>query len=130
LDFNVPEDTGHRDHRAQLIKDARDEPDFGGRYVMTGWGCGTGCFNHQAINLSTGKFIGLDAGPDAELHYRLDSRLIFVTYLDDEADPELEGVSCYVEAYEIDGRRFKRLSSTVRTFSGVYNCWLERPGAE
>lgn len=124
LDFVNIEDSGHRAHRAQIIRDAKGEPDFGGRYVMTGWGCGTGCYNYQAINVSTGKIISVNAGREAELHYRPDSRLIFVTYWADEVDPDVQGATCYVEAYEVDGNRFKRLASALREHPNVWNCWL------
>jgi len=71
------------------IKDAATEkPNFAGHYILTGWGCGMGCWHGVIINARTGRVSWLPyslccAGfDDKPADFRLDSKLLIFSDLE------------------------------------------------
>ena len=48
-------DADSRAFRTRLREAARGRPNFAGRYIVTAWGCGTGCEVGAAIDAKTGR---------------------------------------------------------------------------
>jgi hypothetical protein len=100
--------------RTRLRAAARERPNFAGHYIVTGWGCGTGCTVGAVIDARTGRVywfphqasLDYDAPDDFEsVRFRLDSRLIVIYGAageDGEAD-------LGTHFYEFDGRRFRQV---------------------
>ena len=81
-------DPGVREFRTRLKEAAKLKPNFAGHYILTYWGCGTGCIDPWIINAKTGKFVGVpfsvstfpdDKGnPDDRLQFKLGSNLLII----------------------------------------------------
>jgi hypothetical protein len=78
---------GVREFRTRLKEAAKMKPNFSGHYILTSWGCGTGCVSPWIINAKTGKFVGVpfnvsssvEDDPNVEhLQFKLDSRLLII----------------------------------------------------
>lgn len=106
-----------RTFRTRLRDAARERPNFAGRYVVTTWGCGTGCRLGAIVDLKTGRVhwlphplccwpYGKPPYPEP-LAFRLDSRLIVLTGARGETD-EREG-EVGVHFYEFRNGRFRHL---------------------
>lgn len=71
--------------RTRLREDSAAGPNFGGRYTVVYWGCGTGCAQFAVVDARTGRvhFIPLEYAdiPDEETGpgWRRDSRLLVLT---------------------------------------------------
>jgi hypothetical protein len=98
--------------RTRLREAARRRPNFAGHYVLTAWGCGTGCRIGALIDAKTGRvhwfphqaYADYDAPPDFEpIRFRLDSRLLVIFGAPDEEDEA--GLGTYY--YNFDGGRFR-----------------------
>src|SRR3712207_314367 len=48
-------DEDSRAFRTRLREATREKPNFAGRFIVTAWGCGTGCVLGAVIDASTGK---------------------------------------------------------------------------
>jgi hypothetical protein len=88
IDFrNSP---GAWNFRTRLREAIKGEVNFAGRYILTGWGCGTGCSQMAIIDAKTGRVFMPDAlagvsawyydvDDDYEVYtYKKDSRLLVV----------------------------------------------------
>jgi len=88
IDFrNSP---GASSFRTRLREGIKGEVNFAGRYIITGWGCGTGCSQMAIIDAKTGRvympdqLAGVsawfgDLADDYEVYsYKKDSRLLIV----------------------------------------------------
>lgn len=88
IDFrNSP---GASSFRTRLREALKGEVNFAGRYIITGWGCGTGCSHSAIIDAKTGRvyfpdeLLGVSAAygdlpDDYEVYsYRKDSRLLII----------------------------------------------------
>lgn len=107
-------DADSRSFRTRLREAAKLKPNFAGRYVVTGWGCGTGCTVGALIDVKTGRvywfphqaYSDYEAADDFEpVRFRLHSRLIIIYGAageDGEAD-------LGTHFYEFDGRRFRQV---------------------
>lgn len=116
--------TSHRDarrFRTNLRNAAREGVNFGGRYVLTGWGCGTNCMYYAIIDGRTGKVFfppqlsGASFGfcelPDnAEpTEFRADSRLLILSgfkggHMNDE------NAKCGIYYFEWAGSRLRQVA--------------------
>src|ERR1051325_4905066 len=75
--------------RTRLREDSRGGPNFGGRYTVVVWGCGTGCAQMGVVDSKTGRVyfppvedMDIPDLEDADVRarwFRLDSRLLVVT---------------------------------------------------
>ena len=103
--------------RTRLREAGRQRANFAGRYVVTTWGCGTGCQLGAVVDLKTGRVHWLPhrlcCWPYGEPPYpspvafRLDSRLIVLTGARGETETEDGDVG--VHFYEFRGGRFRHL---------------------
>jgi hypothetical protein len=89
IDFrNSP---GAGSFRTRLTAALREGVNFAGRYVLTGWGCGTGCISGAIIDARTGRVYfpeplgGMASGTtddggyvEEPLRYRKNSRLLVI----------------------------------------------------
>ena len=91
--------------RTRLTAALREGVNFSGRYILTGWGCGTGCISTAIIDALTGRVYfpepigGIAVGDDENGNYvekpidfRKNSRLVIVhgtpgTQIDRESYP-------------------------------------------
>ena len=78
--------------RTRLTSALRGGVNFGGRYILTGWGCGTGCVSGAIIDARTGRVyfpeemgniaVGVDETTgmyyERPVEYRKNSRLLVV----------------------------------------------------
>jgi TPR repeat protein/membrane protein implicated in regulation of membrane protease activity len=123
--------------RTRISAASQETPNFAGRYVISWWGCGTGCAQGVAVNVATGIVIWLPGSFVTEplegelFSYRLGSRLLVVNghatedddapytprcyELDDEAYPQLMKRDCLVSAPDTASKR----SEPVATSGGV-----------
>jgi len=113
-----------REYRTQLREAAEKGPDFGGRYALASWGCGTNCLELALIDLSIGKVHETAAStlpgclvprlsegkPAVWADYRLDSRLLYLypCQLDNPCQGEDE---IRRDAYLWNGKRFEMLKT-------------------
>jgi len=104
----VIDPAGESMFHTRLIEAARQDVNFAGEYVLTTWGCGSGCFDGAAVNIRTGKVAYFPGAmhrkmfsDDEVLQYRRNSRLFIMTgYLDEKDD-----YATYY--YELTGNSFK-----------------------
>jgi hypothetical protein len=106
-----------RAFRTRLRAAARRPANFAGRYVVTTWGCGTGCQLGAVVDLKTGRVHWLphrlccwpygEPPYPAPVAFRLDSRLIVLTGARGETETEDGDVG--VHFYEFRGGRFRHL---------------------
>lgn len=111
----------NRAFRTRLREAARRRANFAGRYVVTTWGCGTGCRLGAVVDLKTGRVHWLPqrlcCWPYGEPPYpspaafRLDSRLIVLTGA--RGETEREGGDVGVHFYEFRGGRFRHLDTAA-----------------
>lgn len=87
IDFKKNPDA--RTYRTRLSEALGRGVNFAGRYVVAGWGCGTGCTNAAIIDTRTGKifwpeeFYNVDASygdgySDIQLDFRKNSRMLII----------------------------------------------------
>jgi hypothetical protein len=87
IDFK--RDPSARTFRTRLSAALRDGVNFAGHYIVTGWGCGTGCSNAAIIEARTGRviwpdqFANIDASYGAgysekQIDFRPNSRLLII----------------------------------------------------
>jgi hypothetical protein len=78
-----------RTYRTRLSEALRGGVNFAGRYVIAGWGCGTGCTNAAVIDTRTGtihwpeEFSNVDASygdsySDIQLDFKKNCRLLII----------------------------------------------------
>lgn len=107
-----------RMYRTRLREAAQEKPNFAGHYILTAWGCGTGCLMGAVIDANTGKVRwfphAICCWGDIErddnftpIAYRLDSRLIVFTGLRNEEGDQ------GAHFYEFTERGFKYIR-TIR----------------
>ncbi len=110
IDFrNSP---GASTFRTRLREALKGEVNFAGRYIITGWGCGTGCSHSAIIDAITGRVyfpdellgVGVSYGDipdDYEVYtYRKNSRLLIIRGTpgpDVENSPERKQGTYYYE---------------------------------
>ena len=98
--------------RSRITAASHDPPNFAGRYVVSWWGCGTGCTQGVAVNVATGKVIWLPGSFVLEplegdvFEYRSDSRLLIVNGHESEDD----GTPYSPRCYELDAGPNPRLA--------------------
>ncbi len=136
----VLDDPDKNNYRTRIREAAQQPPNFAGRYVITTWGCGTGCNRGAVVNVATGKVKMLPfslvtgtgdwcsdkthyvGGPD--FGFELDSSLIVMTgkFEHDEStwhDPS-DGKSGF-HYFVFDGSDFRYLKTIHET-----ECTVER----
>lgn len=74
-----------REFRTRLTEAAREKPNFAGYYILTRWGCGSGCIQPAIIDAKTGRvfmvpFTVVSVGEKVidPVQFQLDSRLLIV----------------------------------------------------
>jgi hypothetical protein len=92
-------------YRTTIREQAREGPNFAGRYTVATWGCGTGCLQFAVVDARTGRVyfhpqaevVGAVTYQDEErLQFRRDSRLFIVSgQLLGRDGPEVEGKFYY-----------------------------------
>ena len=113
----------NRAFRTRLREAAREKPNFAGRYVLTAWGCGTGCVLGAAVDLRTGRVTWLpdtlccwweteeNISDDFEpIEFRLSSRLIIFRGMLGEKEQ-----SKGTHFYKMENGRFVHLHSIPKT---------------
>ena len=86
-----------RMYRTRLNEAAQQKPNFAGHYILTTWGCGTGCLTGAVIDANTGKVHWLphticcwnEVERDdsfTPIVFRVNSRLIVFTGIRNEQD--------------------------------------------
>ena len=110
-----------RAFRTRLREAARQKANFAGRYVLTTWGCGTGCQLGAAVDLKTGRVHWLPhrlcCWPSGEPPYplpvtfRLDSRLVALAGARGETETADGEVG--VHFYDFRGGRFRYLRTVA-----------------
>ena len=118
IDFKKNADA--RTYRARLTEALRGGVNFAGRYIIAGWGCGTGCTNAAVIDGRSGKiywpeeFHNVDASygdgySDIQLDFRKNSRMLIIhgrPGTSNESGPSGPTGDYY---FEWRGDRFRRL---------------------
>lgn len=124
IDFrNSP---GARSFRTRLTEGLREGVNFAGRYILTGWGCGTGCISGAIIDARTGRvyfpiqLAAMAAGTtddggyiEEPLRYQKNSRLLIITGVPGtpEGRPELSMGEYF---YEWRNNRLRLIHSIPR----------------
>lgn len=87
-------------------------PNFAGKYVLTYWGCGTGCQQVAAIDVETGEvFYPGEGAASNGVCYQLDSALLIVNPIDREGAEQIPDWF-HTYFYEITGQGFQLLGKT------------------
>jgi hypothetical protein len=90
-------DRDARAFKTRLRRAARERPNFAGHYIVTAWGCGTGCLVGALIDARTGRVywfpfpVAQNYETDENfrpVEFRLDSRLIIFSGLRVDTDEE------------------------------------------
>jgi hypothetical protein len=108
--------------RTRLTHALRGGVNFAGRYIITGWGCGTGCINGAVIDTRSGKiywpgiFVNIDTSYGDEyaerpLEFKNNSRLLIIHGR--PGTPDADGPSQPIgdHYYEWVNGRFRHLTS-------------------
>ncbi len=105
--------------RTRLRWVARERPNFAGRYILTGWGCGTGCVMGAIIDARTGRVYWFDFtvccwnGDMDEnfqpVEFRLNSKLIIFSGARNERDGDVG-----THYYKFENNRFVHIRSIIR----------------
>ncbi|MBR1280902.1 hypothetical protein JQ597_02495 [Bradyrhizobium sp. AUGA SZCCT0177] len=115
VDLKRPENRGYRTR----LREAAGQPaNFAGHYVLTTWGCGTGCVLGAAVDLKSGKVIflpgsvccwAIDVPQNFEpVEFQLQSRLITLNGQLNEQGP------AGPHYFELANGAFKAVSSGKR----------------
>jgi hypothetical protein len=89
--------------RTRITAASKDKPNFAGQYVITEWGCGTGCGHGAVVNLKTGEAMPLPGPSILNLisgfagdpyEFQLNSRLLVVNTNEDFEHAEVH-TRCY-----------------------------------
>jgi hypothetical protein len=111
-----------RDTRAfktRLREALKGRPNFAGHYIVTSWGCGTGCQLGAVIDARTGRVywfpfaVGQNYETDADfkpVEFRLDSKLIIFSGFRVDREDEEAGA----RFYKFENGRFKFLKFIQR----------------
>ncbi|MQW85981.1 hypothetical protein [Sinorhizobium saheli] len=108
-----------RQHRTRLREAANDDINFGGRYVFTQWGAGTGCDTGALIDVKTGgvQFLPFAAcnwsGYDRPFEVRSTSRLLVVAGQVGEGGPR------GAHFFEFNGKEFKPVYANVTPLAAI-----------
>jgi hypothetical protein len=113
-------DAGARSYRTRLTEAFRGGVNFAGHYIITGWGCGTGCTNGAVIDTRNGKVIwpvqlyNLDASygegySDKQIDFRKNSRLIIIHGRPGTGDENSDAPPSGDYYYEWRNNRFRLL---------------------
>jgi hypothetical protein len=116
------------DPEKEISESAKEGPDFAGHFVIERFSCGSGCTSFVIVNVVTLKVFRNDfdvaysfcpanrpPGAEAELAYKLDSRLLIVTGAIETLSRtrgEVDG-PCGYFYYLWDGRSLKQIHSVV-----------------
>lgn len=112
-----------RTYRTRLREASQEKPNFAGHYILTAWGCGTGCLMGAVIDANTGTVHWFphticcwnEIERDESFRpivFRSNSRLIVFTGLRNEQEGD-QGA----HFYEFDGTRFKYIRTIKSTTS-------------
>jgi hypothetical protein len=95
VDLRSPD---NREYRTRLREAASQPANFAGHYVLTTWGCGTGCVLGAAVDLKSGKVVFLpgsvccwpiEVAQNFEpVEFQLQSRLVVLNGMINEQGPE------------------------------------------
>ncbi|MBR1228505.1 MULTISPECIES: hypothetical protein [unclassified Bradyrhizobium] len=115
VDLRPPE---NREYRTRLREAASQPANFAGHYVLTTWGCGTGCVLGAAVDLKSGKVIflpgsvccwAIDVPQNFEpVDFQLQSRLVALNGMINEQGPDGP------HYFELANGAFKRVVSGKR----------------
>ena len=115
VDLKPPE---NREYRTRLREAASQPANFAGQYVLTTWGCGTGCVLGAAVDLKSGKVAFLpgsvccwpiEVAQNFEpVEFQLQSRLVVLNGMINEKGPEGP------HYFELANGAFKAVTSSKR----------------
>lgn len=120
-----------RTFKTRLREASKGEPNFAGHFIVTIWGCGTGCQVGAVIDARTGKVFWLPfpVGQTSEVdedfrpvEFRLDSKLIVFSGVRVDRD-EPEGA----RFYKFENGRFKFLKFIKREAVGGLSSHQTKP---
>ncbi len=112
-----------RTFKTRLREALKENPNFAGHYIVTTWGCGTGCQVGAIIDARTGKVhwlpfaIGQNYEVDEDfrpVEFRLDSKLIILSSF--RVDMDEDAGARY---YKFENGRFAFLKFIKRTANGI-----------
>jgi hypothetical protein len=115
-----------RTFRTRLTEALHGGVNFAGRYIVTGWGCGTGCTNAAVLDTRTGKihwpeeFYNLDATygdgySEKQIDFRKNSRLLIIHGRPGSADENSTAKPTGDYYYEWKNDRLKQLKFVPKT---------------
>jgi hypothetical protein len=124
IDFKSSPDA--RSFRTRLTAALRQGVNFAGRYILTGWGCGTGCISGAIIDARTGRVYfpeplgGMASGStddggyvEEPLRFRKNSRLIILNGVPATPEGQKE-LSMGEYFYEWKNNRLRLVRSVLR----------------
>jgi hypothetical protein len=105
--------------KTRLTEDAKSGPNFAGHYTIVLWGCGTECLHIAVVDAYDGNIYNIPFESDSDVDFRIDSRLIIVNPIFDNAQPGYDinyrshefPEDLYLKYYEWTGNNFKLLKS-------------------
>jgi hypothetical protein len=108
-------DRQFRDFRTRLRNGIREGPNFGGRYKVIQFGCGTGCSVVLVADVSTGQVYSFPHGGEGDqqlqLEYRISSNLIRSWWV-----PNIEDMGrCLHEGFIFEDQHFTSLGKPTDT---------------
>ena len=109
---------GASSYRTRLTEALRKGVNFAGRYILTGWGCGTGCTNGAVIDARTGVVYFPDelagvSGYDETFEFRKNSRLLIINGSPGSRSETGNGMAAGTYFYEWKATRFRLVRSIV-----------------
>lgn len=103
-------DAAYRNYRTRITNGIKEGPNFAGHYAIIGIGCGTSCIFAYVADARTGEVFpfpyGGEENYEMSLDYRLESRLVRVTWADLDSD------QCITHEVMWDGGSFDLLGET------------------
>ena len=109
---------GASTYRTRLTEALREGVNFAGRYILTGWGCGTGCTNGAIIDARTGVVYFPDelagvSGYDETFEFCKSSRLLIINGSPGSRSETDNGVPAGKYYFEWKSNRFRLVRSIV-----------------
>jgi len=124
--INFKRSPGASTYRTRLTEALREGVNFAGHYIVTGWGCGTGCSNAAVIEARTGvvtfpgEFYNIDSRygdtySDPLMDFKKNSRLLIVHGSPGPATESGPGKPSGDYYYEWRNNRFRLLKFVKKT---------------
>jgi hypothetical protein len=103
-------DAAYRNFRTRITNGLKEGPNFAGHFALIGIGCGTSCLFAYVADARTGEVLSFPYGGEENyemrLEYRLESRLVRVTWAD------LDSGACVTHEIVWTGAAFDLIGET------------------